>query len=835
MTLFIKLIKINIFAIVFLGLTIAMGVIASYLYVWPTLPSIDELRDYKLQTPMSVFSKDGQLIAEFGEKKRLPVTIEEIPKKFVQALLATEDQRFYEHSGVDFVAMARILKVALLTGKASQGGSTLTMLVSRNYFLDRSRKITRKVTEMFLSWKIEAHVTKDEILEMLLNKIPFGHRTFGLGAAAQLYYGKKLNELSLPQLAVLAGIPKGQSKYNPISRPDLATKRRNHVLNRMLVEKYISEEEYAQAKDSPITAYYHGPRISFAAEYFAEMVRRQVVNMYGTDFAYTSGLNVYTTLQSKAQLEARYGVRKAIVDYDKRHKYRGPELSIDSIQPDKKDDYIAMLSNMQDIGQLQPALVFNVKESQADILLKNGDSFSLTEQDLNWAQYNTRVQNKADDMLDETRSLQIGDVVRVYYESGQWHLAQIPEISAAFVALDPSDGAIIALEGGFDFDVKKFNNITQARRQPGSNIKPLIYSAALENGFTAASLVNDAPTAFVDKSTNRVWRPKNSGERYRGLIRLREALKWSINSISVRLMGRMGMDTTITYLKRFGFTDIELPRFRSMALGAIDITPLQVAASYAVFANGGFKVDPYFIERVEDMQGELLFEAKPSIACEACAQIEAESHVQKQLSAELAGYSSDEMQVFKLDPERPIFREPMLPVPENQLAPRIIESRNAFIINSMMQDVITAGTGFGTLYRAKSPLLKRNDLAGKTGTTNDAKDTWFSGFNKKIVGTAWVGFDDHRKVGDRESGAKTALPIWSHFMEKMLEGVPNEPFRQPPGLISVRIDPKTGLLPTSSDQRTIFEIFREEFVPKKSTKPTFIDPTDDLIDDDPIF
>ncbi len=808
-----------------LSIAIFMGLIAAFLYAGPTLPSIAECKVYKLQTPMSVFSADNKLVAEFGDNKRIPVTIDEVPQQFIQALLATEDQRFYQHKGVDLMAMLRIIKVALTTGRASQGGSTLTMLVARNYFLDRSRKLSRKLTEIFLALKIERHVSKDEILEMLLNKIPFGHRTNGLGAAAQIYYGKKLSELSLPQLAILAGIPKGQSKYNPISNPDLAKKRRNHVLGRMLAEGYIDQATYKEAANAPITAYYHGPRIAFRAEYFAEMVRQQVIEQYGEDMAYNAGLNVYTTLNSKAQLAAREGLRQSLIDYDKRHGYRGPERQLKDFTREQLPDYLSVLTNIPEFGPLQPALVTYADQDKAEFALENGQLIEIPTENLTWAREYIDQDTKQDSRVAAATDVVIpGDIVRLYYHQGIWRLGQIPKIEGAFVALDPNDGAILALEGGFDFQLSKYNRVVQAKRQPGSNIKPMIYSAALEQGFTAASIINDAPIAYVDESTNTVWRPKNSGDKFHGQIRLREALKKSINLVSVRLMDAIGIDHTVDYLQRFGFKESDLPRIKSMALGSIEVSPLEVATAYATFANAGFKVAPYFIERIEDMQGNIIYQAQPKVACDDCAQVAAELEVQKQLIAELNGYSAAELNEFALDPNRPIFAEPAVKVAPERQALRVIEPRNAYIIGSMMHDVIRSGTAYLTLQRTNSPLLQRNDIGGKTGTANDAKDTWFSGYHKDIVASAWVGFDDHSELGKYEWGGSTALPIWQHFMEVMLADIPNSPYKQPPGLVSVRIDPKTGLLPADSMSESIFEIFRQENVPSKRAQRTTEDP-----------
>ncbi len=800
-------------------LTIAgvMGFLALYLYVGPQLPDVESLREIQLQTPMRIYSADGKLINEFGDVHRIPVTLDEVPKDFINALIATEDQRFYEHSGVDFKGVMRAALNLLTTGRKSQGASTITMLVARNVFLSREKTFTRKIVEMFLAWKIENELSKDEILELFINKAHFSHRAYGLGAAAQVYYGTTLDQLTLAQLATLAGIPKGESKFNPISYPSNALRRRNHVLGRMLTEGYIDRPTFEVAVEAPITAIKHGTDIEVMAPYLAEMVRLNMIARFGKDVAYNSGLRVVTTVDSRLQTAANLALREGLMEYDRRHGYRGPEQNIEDFADRPAEEINELLEAIPDIGDLTSALVIAVADQSATIHLQNGSEAELGWDGIRWAGKflsDNRIGN-APKTAGEV--LQPGDVIRVMQGAeGEWRLSQVPEAVAGLVALKPDNGAIVSLVGGFDYNHSKYNLVTQARRQPGSNIKPFIYSAALEKGYTAASVVNDAPFVQVNEAIDEIWRPKNDSGKYKGPTRLRVALRNSTNSISVRLVQAITPRFTRDYLTRFGFSKAHMDAVPSLALGTSGFTPLEVALAYAILANGGYQVKPWYIDRVETAEGDVLFEAEPVQVCEAC-----ENYL---LAREILAENDLSLRDEAIDPAQAIRNCPEMPVPEEKVAQRVIEERNAYIISDMLADVIHKGTATGTLARAKSPLLARQDLAGKTGTTNEAKDAWFSGYNSDFVATTWVGFSDHRRsLGSREYGGKASLPIWMRFMEVALDGKPEHKMPLPPGIVSTRIDPRSGKLAPPGMEGAEFEVFRSDYLPRDFADPDPLD------------
>lgn len=806
-----------------------MGFSGLYLYLGPNLPNVESIREIRLQTPMTVLSKNGDLIAEFGDKRRIPVTLSEVPQTFIHALIATEDKRFYEHSGVDFWGVFRAIVTNITTGTKSQGASTITQLVARNVYLNRKKTFTRKFREMFLAWKIESEISKDEILELFINKAHFSHRAYGLGAAAQVYYGKELSELTLDEVAVLAGIPKGESIYNPISNPKNALARRNHVLGRMLAEGYISKEEYQAASNKPIDSQKHGTQPSVSAPYLAEMVRREMIEAYGREAAYNNGYQVFTTIDYTLQQAAQQALRDSLREYDRRHGYRGPAQHLENFEELSLEQRLTLLGSIPKAAELEVALVTLVEEQSATLLMANGTEYVLDWQAMDWAAPYITEDRKGKAPETASDIVQPGDVIHLLATGeNQWQLSQIPEVSGGFVALNPRTGAIEALVGGYDFSLNQFNMVTQARRQPGSNIKPFIYSAALEKGYTAASVLNDAPFVKEDITAEDFWRPKNDSGRYKGLTRLRDALRFSNNSISVRLMNAIGPRFAEDYLKQLGFPDEYMDPYTSLALGSASFTPLEVAAGYAVFANGGYKVSPYFIERVETAEEDVLFRAEPVQVCEPCEE-RIKQLTQERLLAEDENTSetteakSKAIEVATLgeldDLHKPLIPEPELPVDPDKLAPRVVEKRNVFIINSMMKDVIHRGTAWRTLNNSRSPLLRRNDLGGKTGTTNDAKDAWFSGFNGDYVATAWVGFADYSKsLGNREYGGKAALPIWQRFMEVALAGKPENSMTQPEGIVTARINPETGKLANSQTENAIFEIFRTEYLPEKESE-----------------
>lgn len=804
---------------VLLLLVLGLGFIGAYLYVGPQLPTVDSLRETKLQTPMQVQASDGQLIAEFGEIRRIPVRLKDVPKPLIQAVVATEDQRFFEHSGIDPLGIARAAVNFLLTGRSSQGASTITQQVARNFFLSFEKTFTRKAYEIFLALRIEQELSKDEILELYLNKIAYGQRAYGVQAAAQVYYGKDVNELDLAKLAMLAGIPKGPSTHNPISNPEKARARRNHVLARMLDMKYIDRNAYETAIAEPLDASYHGSRATVDAAYFAEAVRQEVVDRLGKDVAYNAGIRVITTLDPKAQNEASQSLRMGLMQYDRRHGWRGAERRLGA------DVGVAAWKKALDgtpyIANLTPAVVTKLEAHRAELLLKNGQLVNLEWPGMAWAR--RFISDDAVGAAPSTAAdiLAIGDLVRVYRDTeGFWQLTQLPAVAGAFVALDPKDGAVLAMMGGFDFQLSKFNRVLQAERQPGSNIKPFVYSSALAKGFTPASIINDAPISFYDKGSNTIWRPKNSNGKFRGPTRLRVALPASTNVVSVRLMDAIGVDYAIDYLQRFGFPKDKLPRNLTLALGTASLTPMQVVTGYAAFANGGYKVEPYLVKRIEETGGAILYEAEPKIVCTQCEVAERLADAQeKAMFEELAKETGKPIEV----PEDAIAICPELPVDEAQQAKRIVEARNAYMMHTLMEDVIRVGTA------TKARALGRHDVAGKTGTTNDARDAWFSGYNRDLVATVWVGFDDMRRVlGAKEFGGKAALPIWMNFMADMLKGVPDHDFPQPPGIVQARINRYTGHLTTEGDPDAVFEIFRDEDLAKlqavQATTPAEADP-----------
>jgi len=843
----------------------AMGFVALYLAVGPGLPEVESIRKIRLQTPMSIYSNDGQLIDEFGDKRRIPITLDQVPKDFINALLSTEDQRFYEHSGVDFLGVFRAFINLAVTQSKSQGASTITMLVARNYYLSREKRFSRKFTEMFLAWKIESELTKNEILELFLNKIPFGHRAYGLGAASQVYYGTTLENLSLAKLATLAGIPKGQSIYNPISYPDLAESRRAHVLGRMLAENHITQDQYQVALAEPIATRKHGASKTVEAPFLAEMVRQEIIDKYGRDTAYNAGLKIYTTLAPQLQEYAQQALIEGLEEYDRRHGYRGAEQHYELTDEVSHETMLSWLEDRPSVADLQPALVTEVTDESAVILLKDGQQHLLPLDAVQWARAYVDENHVGKQITAVSQVLQKGDIVRVREEMDEtfisrFKLAQIPDVSGALVALRPVDGAVEVLVGGYDFALNQFNMVTQARRQPGSNIKPFVYSAAFEKHYTPASMINDSPIVEADITAENIWRPKNDGDRYAGPTSLRKALSLSKNTVSVRLVREITPTYTKSYLENIGFPGEHMPPYLSLALGSANFTPLEVVTGYATLANGGYRVQPFFIERIEDSSGKILFQHQPLEVCSLCEEI-----IARRTEEELAGqetiaatesamvasepidgqisnstrHLNEENESEQKDLSTPFENIPLLPIPEESIAPRVIETRNHYLVNHILQDVIHRGTAWRTLHNSKSPLLKRNDLAGKTGTTNDAKDAWFSGYNLKHVATAWVGFNDHaKKLGVKEFGGKAALPVWQKFMEKALEGQPQNNFHRPEGLVTVRIDPESGLLATSVTKNPKFELFRSENVPteyaEKPIEDIFND-NEEVVEDENIF
>lgn len=822
MLLFRKLLKISLF----LFLIGIIGVVAFYFSIKEELPSVDSLKEIKWETPMQVFSADGKLISQFGEKKRIPLTLDEVPVQLLEALLATEDDRFYQHFGVDPIGMGRAV-LGKLMGQNKGGASTITMQVARNFFLTREQTYTRKIREIFLSFHIESLLTKKEIFELYLNKIELGHRAFGFGAAAQVYYGKTVDELTLAQIAVLAGLPKAPSTMNPISSPSRAKDRRAVVLKRMLVSGYITEKQYKTANEAPITAKRHGAEIELSAPYVAEMAHQEMLARYGKKEAYSEGFKVYTTVISNLQQSANLAVTNNLSNYDQRHGYRGaikslrPELTdLEHTNEAKKESPLTnnemdnALKQIESYQSLVPAVVMYLEEKVAAIYLGNKSVGIIEWQGMAWAReyINDNKQGPAPQTAADI--LATGDIVFVeHIEKQKYKLSQLPKASAALVSLSPDNGAILSAVGGYSFKQSQFNRVTQAKRQIGSNVKPFLYSAALDNGYTLASLINDAPINKWDKRSGVVWRPKNSPERYDGPIRIRSALAQSKNVIAVRLLRAIGLDKTIDHLSLFGFSPDELPRNESLALGSASFTPLEVATGFAVFANGGYLIEPYIIERIEDNFGNVLYEASPPLACEVC---ENKEEQQNTILEEIAPKVDDIVDTLLATDPIPLVKKKL----HSNKAERVISKQNAFLITEALNTAIWGPTGVVTGWRAKT--LQRKDIAGKTGTTNEAKDAWFSGYSRRIVTTSWIGFDDPSKslgkttynanlgknqVTGKEFGAKSAQPAWIAFMKTALANKPIEPFKQPENLLSVRIDKKSGKLTTQTDNSSMFEYF----------------------------
>ena len=760
-----------------------MGLTAIALYLSPGLPDVETLRDVQLQTPLRIYSTDSKLIAEFGEMRRIPISYGQVPENFINALLAAEDDNFLNHHGVDPMGLLRAVTELVQTGSIQTGGSTITMQVAKNYFLTSDRVFSRKLNEILLALQIERSLNKREIFELYVNKIYLGNRAYGIEAAAQVYYGTSIDQLPLSDLAMIAGLPKAPSRYNPISNPERTLLRRDWILGRMLSLGYIDQAEYDQAVASPITATNHGSNPELEAPYVAEMARLEMLSKYG-DKAYTNGYHVYTTVDSELQTLANVSLRSGLMSYDQRHGYRGPEAR----HPDSKpDEWPALLKDYRGLGGLLPAMVTGVADDKVTLLLRGGALGEIAWEAMRWARPHLNANSMGPNPNKPSDVLAVGDIVRVVPVEGiQFRLTQVPEAQSALISISPQDGAIQALIGGFSFVESNYNRVTQARRQPGSSFKPFLYAAALDNGYSPASIVNDAPLVFFDDYLDSAWRPQNSGGDFLGPIRLREALYRSRNLVSIRLMQDLGVDKALSYIERFGFSRSDLPRNLSASLGTPELTPLQIAQGYTVIANGGYAVKPYLIERIEDYNGQIL-----EVTAAAVTPAARERHEER-----LSRYA-----------QAANFTDADFTIPELPIAEEVVDPRTTYQLTSMLQDVITRGTAV----RARA--LHRKDLAGKTGTTNDQKDAWFAGYNGDFVTVAWVGFDQPSTLGRREYGGTAALPIWMEFMAGALDGRPEHSQPIPEGLTSVRIDPATGRTSRPGASDGFFEIFKEEDAP----------------------
>jgi penicillin-binding protein 1A len=760
-----------------------LSISGAFLYLSPNLPSVDSLRSIQLQIPLRVYSADDKLIAEFGEMRRSPIRFDDIPQAFIHALLAAEDDNFANHYGVDITGLMRAATQLLKSGQIQTGGSTITMQVAKNYFLTSERSFSRKINEILLALQIERELSKNEILELYVNKIYLGNRAYGIEAAAQVYYGKPISELSVAQLAMIAGLPKAPSAFNPLVNPARSKERRDWILGRMYRLGSLDESSYRQALAEPETARYHGATPELDASYIAEMARAEMVGRFGSA-AYTDGFRVYTTVSSERQIAANNALNSGLIEYDQRHGYRGPEANLANAP---RDNWLQELAKYRSLSGLQPAAVTQVETSGILVITRNGQEHTVSWDSMKWARPYLGINSMGPRPQRPADVVKVGDVVRIRWQDEAAVFSQVPQAQAALVSLDPEDGSIEALAGGFSFGQSNYNRAIQAKRQPGSSFKPFIYSAALDAGYTAASLVNDSPIVFVEQGMDRIWRPKNDNNTFLGPIRMREALYKSRNLVSIRLLQTMGVDYTINYITRFGFNAQDLPRNLSLALGTATLTPMEIATGWTTFANGGYKIEPYLIQRIEDREGNLLFEANP------------------------ARVPPRETQTADVE-VHPVQSNPVIADGEQmpaapRFAEQVLDERTAYIMTSMLQDVIKRGTGRRAL------ALGRDDIAGKTGTTNDSIDSWFSGYNADLVTTVWAGFDQPQSLGRNEYGGTVALPIWMNYMGAVLKDMPEHPPAEPDGLLKLRIDPVSGRAATPSTPDAYFEVFKSEDSP----------------------
>ncbi|MDT8282039.1 MAG: penicillin-binding protein 1A [Gammaproteobacteria bacterium] len=821
---FFKVFKLLIIITLVIVSLVAAVVAGGYFYLNPKLPSIEGLSNVQLQVPLRIYSSDGALMGEFGEKRRTPKKLDEIPALMQQAFLSAEDDRFFEHPGVDYQGILRAAANLIITGHRGQGGSTITMQLARNFYLSSEKTYLRKLNEILLALKIEHELSKEKILELYLNKIYLGNRAYGVAAAAQTYYGVDLDKLTLAQIAMIAGLPKAPSTYNPIINPERAIIRRDYVLLRMNQQGFIDETQLEESRNAPVTSKRHSSTVGVYAPYVNEMARAEIVKQFG-DEAYVRGLNVYTTINKRLQQAANDSTWNGLVAYDKRHGYRGvirhvdlhaaartlavstataaETASTDAPVEEKSFELVDVLKDEENYGRFVPALILSINDDitvdasagankkpsdvaednrSAIALLKDGNQVRIPWSGIQWAREYISVNRVGDELRKVSEVLKPGDVVWLANDPvAGWSLAQVPEVQGALVSVNPNTGAIQALTGGFDFEHSKFNRVVQAKRQAGSGFKPIVYAAALDKQYTPASLINDAPVVFEDNALEGAWRPENYSGKTFGPTRLRKALYKSRNLVSIRVLRAIGIEYVMQFVKNFGLNSDELPHDLSLALGSAELSPLQMARVYSVFANGGYLIEPYLIKRIEGADGSTLFEADPVVACTSCVIAE------QKWSADVAEDDS-------------LARLP-------KQAERTLEPRLAFQMNSILQDVILRGTGRRAL------ALGRTDLAGKTGTTNDQRDAWFNGYNPDLVTEVWLGFDQLKPLGNRETAAQAALPVWIDFMKVALAGKPERQLPRPDGLVTMKINEQTGQAATDTDTDTVFEIFRKENVP----------------------
>jgi penicillin-binding protein 1A len=737
----------------FLLPAILLGLAA--LLEYPSLPSLEVLTDYRPKIPLRIYSAEGTLLGEFGEERRALIKITDVPDVMKQAILAAEDDRFYEHGGIDYMGVVRAAFSNFTSGSVKQGASTITMQVARNFFLTKEKTWTRKFNEVLLTFKIEHSLSKDEILQLYINQIYLGQRAYGFASAAQVYFGKPLAQVTIAEAAMLAGLPKAPSSYNPVVNPKRAKLRQLYVLRRMHELNYINDEQYELAQQQPIVTVRGNQEFGVKADYLAEMVRQAVYEKYQDD-TYTQGFKVYTTIRQKDQLAAYQAVRAGVLEYDRRQGYRGPEGFVDLHGDTSNTDLLdETLQDVEDSDDLIPAVVLSASPELVQAYCKGGEVVEVSGDALQFAHAALTKR------VALNQRINAGSIIRLHKdEKGVWQITQLPQVEAAFVSGNPRNGAIYSLVGGFDFNSNQFNHITQAWRQPGSSFKPFVYSAALEKGFTPATVINDAPLIFdAEQTGNEPWEPKNYDGKFEGPMRMRQGLIKSKNLVSIRILQSITPEYAHDYITRFGFDPARYPAYLTMALGAGSVTPMQMLTGYSVFANGGFLVSPYFIDRIEDARGTVLSRTTPEVAGNGAKQV--------------------------------------------------IDVRNAYTMVSMLQDVVKHGTGIRAMQ------LGRQDLAGKTGTTNDSIDAWFCGFHPTVVGIAWMGYDQPRSLGDRETGGGAALPIWMGYMEKVLKDVPEAVYTMPDNMVAVHID-DDGY---RDDNSPLVEYFYKENVPPEHVMP----------------
>mgnify|MGYP001054515856 FL=1 len=796
-----------------------IGAGVAYWLIAPRLPDVATLKDIHLQVPLRVLSADGKLVASFGEARRIPVSIDQVPARLKEAVLSAEDADFYHHPGVDWRGIVRAGWHVLVTGGGKgQGGSTITQQVARNFFLSPEKLYSRKITEIFIALRMEHELSKDQILELYLNKMFLGHRSYGVGAAAEYYYGKTVDQLTVAECALIAASFQLPSAVNPINNPKRAIERRNWVLGEMRRHGYIDQGVYQESIAEPNDAYPHEPPIEVDAPYLAEMVRQQVLDRFG-NAALTEGYVVYTTVQSKRQNAAVVALRNGLAAYDRRHGWRGPEARVELPAQATVSDYATVLRKYPPVSGLQAGLVTASTTGQATVYRADGKSIELSLASLSWARPYKSESSVGATPTAVDKVVHRGDIIRVEAgKDGAWQLAQIPTVQGALVALNPEDGAVESLVGGFNFERSKFNRATMAARQPGSSFKPYLYSAAFERGFTPASIVNDAPLALPDPSSpDGIWTPANDDSKFGGPTRLREALIRSLNLVSVRLLDAIGIGYAREYMTRFGFALDSIPANLTMALGTASVTPMDMARGYAVFANGGYLVTPYFIQRVDDRNGQPLYVANPARACRECKERLLDTAPPAPPSASASLPAAGNPAVAGSPPatarSADVTGGAVLPADVHAagehppvLAPHVIDVRNDYLITSLMKDVIVRGTG------SAARALGRDDLAGKTGSTNDHRDAWFVGFNTDLSTAVWVGFDNYSSLGRGEFGAKAALPIWMEYMGAALKGQPSATLPMPPGISTLLINKESGLPTTPDDPNSMQEIFKVEDV-----------------------